>query len=335
MAYNGVIGGMLILLTLIVHLLSSTIQGGAIPAKYSSACRLNWEVYPLMVLEITIIVLFAPFFFYFLHGINDTFGIQRELMWLWVSWMIGLTAYIAGSLLLPNKGPFPPICYQLVVLFVNNVFSVFLPIACILQEKYKQKQVRRNLRKETLSTQNHKSLATCDTVNPQGISENTLSRAFFHALLNDKLAFEQFKAFTVRDLSVENMLFYDACRKIREYADRKPAMPSEHHLLDDYNERLCMYLFWLRNTFLLDTSEHQVNLSDSQQRMLLEMINGDISDFDAKVLHAAQDEVETLMFFDTYLRYLSSHPVINLSETMPPDYHDRELQSQMTAVSFV
>jgi hypothetical protein len=39
------------------------------------------------------------------------------------------------------------------------------------------------------------------------------------------------------------------------------------------------------------------------------------------------------MFFDTYLRYLSSHPVINLSDDTIPDYIARELQSQTTAVS--
>ncbi|RKP06938.1 hypothetical protein THASP1DRAFT_24821 [Thamnocephalis sphaerospora] len=63
-------------------------------------------------------------------------------------------------------------------------------------------------------------------------------------------------------------------------------------------------LQWLRSTYLLSTSDMQVNLQDRTQRQLLDMIAAGPTNFDSSVVLNALNEVETLMFFDTYQRYL-------------------------------
>jgi hypothetical protein len=79
-----------------------------------------------------------------------------------------------------------------------------------------------------------------------------------------------------------------------------PTMLPKDISVDGLNHKLK----WLGETYLLETSDLQVNLKDGTRRKLLAMIDGGADAFDASVLREALHEVEVLMFFDTYQRYL-------------------------------
>ncbi|KAI9593216.1 hypothetical protein BDF19DRAFT_415603 [Syncephalis fuscata] len=235
---------------------------------------------------------------------------------------------------LGNKGIFPPVCYVFIAAFVTEFICVCFPIICSLREKRQQKQLLEQAYGNNTSAEaNDRPSLTCN--NRYSNAEKALSRQSFQALLNGKTTFELFKAFTVRDLSVENVHFYDACRKILNYVGNSPVLPEEQQLLAAYQIGLERRLAWLRDTFLLESSDYQINLPHIQQRDLLQMIDGDISDFNLRVLQAAQHEIETLMFFDTYLRYLSSQSALELSNTLTSENNETRRKGQSKFASLI
>jgi hypothetical protein len=71
-----------------------------------------------------------------------------------------------------------------------------------------------------------------------------------------------------------------------------------------YELRLARRLQWIRDTFLRTNGELEVNLSHGTRRRL-DRACRDLY-LDEKAVRAAMDEVEALMFYDTYQRYLQA-----------------------------
>ncbi|KAI9593217.1 hypothetical protein BDF19DRAFT_415604 [Syncephalis fuscata] len=136
-----------------------------------------------------------------------------------------------------------------------------------------------------------------------------ISRDVFRQLLNDPDRVDSFKKYTVRDLSVENILFYEACQAILTTVSSPrdgPAHSTEHSTLQ---RRVAM----LHSTFLETDSDLEVNLTEATLHRLSSYLDSSASYGDFKAycalmdaVRAAQEEILELMFFDTYPRYLNS-----------------------------
>ncbi|KAI8052097.1 hypothetical protein BDF22DRAFT_57980 [Syncephalis plumigaleata] len=131
------------------------------------------------------------------------------------------------------------------------------------------------------------------------------SRAQFHKLLSDPKRFREFKLFSIRNMSVENAFFYDACRSLLKSSELHEAALIENNADPRYRERLTRRLTWLHTTFLRSGADMEVNLLGNTRRRLERTARDGI--LDVPIMKKAMEEVEELMFYDTYQRYLRQH----------------------------
>jgi hypothetical protein len=121
-------------------------------------------------------------------------------------------------------------------------------------------------------------------------SQSKTMTACFDSVLNDAYRFNEFKKFAVKDFSIENALFYDRCIKIDRRNIRNPKT------LEQEQRQVIAY-------FLLPGATLQVNLSDGCLSQILQRV--DKGDFGPDLFDRAKKEVWTLMYHDTFPRYLA------------------------------
>jgi hypothetical protein len=265
----------------------------------------------LVVTQSVQVFVLTPISIWLLHNVKDTLAIRRELLALLTTWVLSYIFYSAG-VLLPYAPNFPVYNVLIITFVVSHVISVCLPTRMAYVERRHQQVLKAQLNRLTRQTSFERS--------------NNM-RSDFRRLLRDEDAFESFKQFAAKDLCVENPLFYDACRRILDLVGVTPtddyrhpqssasstvSLPRvrEQPLITD--TELEQKLLWLRDTFLLDSAEQQVNLPSEITSKLVRMINGGLAAFDVQILKHAQEEIEDLMFYDTYQRYLNSGAYLNV-----------------------
>jgi hypothetical protein len=126
------------------------------------------------------------------------------------------------------------------------------------------------------------------------------------------------------DLSVENCLFYEGCNLIMRMARQQHLQTlraqagsiqnaADLQVLERFARAashvtrsvpLQTRLIWFRETFLLDTSDLRVNLNKETLQELLNEIDQMDHPFNLNVLRNACNEIEQLMFRDTYQRFI-------------------------------
>jgi hypothetical protein len=106
-------------------------------------------------------------------------------------------------------------------------------------------------------------------------------------------------------MSVENAFFYDACRSLLKSSELHEAALREDNPDPGYKERLVRRLTWLYITFLRPNADMEVNLSGNTRRRLERAARDGI--LNIPIMKKAMEEVEELMFYNTYQRYLRQH----------------------------
>ncbi|ORX90445.1 regulator of G protein signaling superfamily [Basidiobolus meristosporus CBS 931.73] len=238
----------------------------AIPGE---ECPLGWEFYPFMGSLAIYLFLGVPVLLYWFWGIDDVYGIRKELLAVAITSMIGFFLYLI-FMFLPSlrtvEKTFAAYVWGAITLVLIHTFFVIYPI----YELRKSRQVRAN-------------------------AKNT---QVFDKVLSDPVLFEDFKAFTIKDFSVENPLFYERCRKLRESVTHIPRFSAKVSLSNKQRIELrSMY-----DTFINPKSEFQVNLSSATIEELTKRF--DSGELALNMFSRAEWEIHLLMYQNTFPRYL-------------------------------
>ncbi|KAK9719848.1 hypothetical protein K7432_004532 [Basidiobolus ranarum] len=232
-------------------------------------CPLGWEFYPFIGFLIIYLFLGVPVLLYWFWGVEDVYGIRKELISVAIIAMVGFLLYLI-FLFLPSlrilEKSFAAYVWGAIVLVLTHILFVIYPI----YELRKSRQVRAN-------------------------ANNT---QVFDQILSDPVLFEDFKAFTIKDFSVENPLFYERCRKLKATQPRIIRIPGKDSLsAKSRNELRSMY-----ETFINPKSEFQVNLSSATiQELTRQFESGELS---LTMFSRAEREIHLLMYQNTFPRYI-------------------------------
>ncbi|ORY02244.1 hypothetical protein K493DRAFT_346854 [Basidiobolus meristosporus CBS 931.73] len=231
-------------------------------------CPLSWEFYPFIGFLVVYMFLGVPVLLYWFWRIEDVYGIRKELISVAIIAMVGFLLYLI-FLFLPSlrtlEKSFAAYVWGVIVLILTHTLFVVYPI----YELRKSRLVRAN-------------------------SNNT---HVFDQILTDPTLFEDFKAYTIKDFSVENPLFYERCRKLRDTQSRLRIPGKESINAKTRNELLSMY-----ETFINPKSEFQVNLSSATILELTRQFeSGELS---LNMFSRAEREIHLLMYQNTFPRYI-------------------------------
>ncbi|RKP24660.1 hypothetical protein SYNPS1DRAFT_29584 [Syncephalis pseudoplumigaleata] len=264
-------------------------------------CEQRWEHYPLYGLFFSLIFIGMISLVLLLLRQNmqtDALEMRNHGRELWLGtmmWIFVVAVYSAAALSAGHATPadearlFPFSNLIVIACFIDHVLTIAWPTYRVYADP--NNAGWRNL---LTSTTNH-----AKTVQVTG------SRAQFRKLLLDTKRFREFKLFSIRNMSVENAFFYDACRSLLRSAELHEAALREGNADPGYDERLGRRLAWLHSTFLRASADMEVNLSGSTRRRLERATRDGM--LDIPMMRKAMHEVEELMFYDTYQRYLRQH----------------------------
>ncbi|KAI8053310.1 hypothetical protein BDF22DRAFT_655323 [Syncephalis plumigaleata] len=272
----------------------------------------DWSILLCACLVGFILVILMPCLLFTLCKINDTYGIRRGLVMVLLFSTLGLIVYITLKYAVQVKeyGGFRSVHVIIPVILFNHMVLICWPLYLLrnaLPHHYHQAQGNKLPR----SRSNNSNVECGRPGIKSSVQYDTsyISRDLFRQLLNDPNRVDSFKRYTVRDLSVENILFYEACQAILTTSSSPRntlAYQAEHATLQ---RRMSM----LHSTFLEANSDLEVNLTEETLHRLAECLGMDIAYGDsaayatlADSVRAAQEEILELMFFDTYPRYLNS-----------------------------
>ncbi|RKP04822.1 hypothetical protein THASP1DRAFT_26599 [Thamnocephalis sphaerospora] len=284
-------------------------------------------------------VVALPVAFFVLRRIRDAYKTRLEITLLMLNWNIGFVVYIPLMLVLknsnrPSSGKEGELLLTIVIAatcVLSHAISVCMPVFLVKRESkgladvvLQQKPDMDGDGKVKLAEPQQRRWYR-NGRRPQGRYQSLsvhLSHAEFRKVLRDPRRFREFKDFTVGDLSVENVLFYEGCRLIirmarRSHRDtirqsasaqggdalaRSLSVSSPAYVMR--SSALQSRLIWFSNTFLCDNAELQVNLTAAMRQQLFDEIMRVDAPFRISVLRSARDEIEELMFRDTYQRFM-------------------------------
>ncbi|KAK9767779.1 hypothetical protein K7432_002115 [Basidiobolus ranarum] len=231
-------------------------------------CLMGWEYYPFIGSLIIYLFLGVPVLLYWFWGIDDVYGIRKELISVGIISMVGFFLYLVfwflPSLRVVEK-TFAAYVWGAITLVLIHILFVIYPI----YELRKSRQARAN-------------------------AKNT---QVFDQILSDPILFEDFKAFTIKDFSVENPLFYERCKKLRTSHTSNTRLPGKNLTNKTRNELNSMF-----QTFINPKSEFQVNLSSATiQELTRQFESGELS---LNMFARAEWEIHLLMYQNTFPRYL-------------------------------
>ncbi|KAK9685880.1 hypothetical protein K7432_015336 [Basidiobolus ranarum] len=120
----------------------------------------------------------------------------------------------------------------------------------------------------------------------------TLCMESLDLLLSSPPLMEQFKMFSVKDFTVENVLFYERCMRFRNDIGEGTGSNIAAEVSDIFD------------TFIAYESRLMINLTGRTRQTIQEMINGNV--YHLTMFDIAVEEVKDLMFRNTYPRFLQS-----------------------------
>ncbi|RKP06810.1 hypothetical protein THASP1DRAFT_24939 [Thamnocephalis sphaerospora] len=285
----------------------------------------------------TILFVLLPGLLYLLRRVDDAHGVRRELLAVSMCMMVTFVVYLLLAHVVPYDGGIATLdpAYVIILCFgLNHILLVCWPMLHLWRERQQlQDLYKGSLRLEAgVNGSHHSQIDQCNLVNTdpgqnsrEYRNDHAWSLQAFRQLLDHPersrapACLVQFRAYTVRDMSVENILFYDACQTTlralfshnEQHSDEiQPAGNSIRN--SDFQQHLDM----LRSVFLEESGELEVNLSENARLCLTEQMDAGIPlhpmgtsqkkamRLMSAALRAARDEVVQLMFFDTYQRFL-------------------------------
>ncbi|ORX71762.1 regulator of G protein signaling superfamily [Basidiobolus meristosporus CBS 931.73] len=262
-------------LTLLVQAFTTKFQ--ITPTMALGNCLVGWEFIPVYLTSAFYVFVLCPLFITWLRGVDDAYGIKRELM---ADFTLGVIAFILYILFaaLPSLRDvikiFPAAHWSVVALMISHCFSIVLPAVNALR-------------------------------GGAGGSRSS-SMASFESMVEDPQQFEVFKRFSLRDFSVENALFFERIQKLRHKTrELSGAAELPTWVILEINS--------IYNTFISADSEFELNLEASAVREIRRRFQS--NDIRLDIFDRAFSEVRTLMFRYTYPRFVKMGQK-SLAETM-------------------
>ncbi|ORX81184.1 regulator of G protein signaling superfamily [Basidiobolus meristosporus CBS 931.73] len=263
-------------LTLIIQVF--TIKFQITPKIATGGCLVGWEFIPVWLTSAFYVFLLCPLFITWIRGVNDAYGIRRELIADFTLGVLAFLLYIIFASFPQMKNIrliFPAAHWSVVALVFSHIFSIVAP--------------------------------TIEALKGGPKTRKSTSLASFDSMVEDPRQFEVFKRFTLRDFSVENVLFYERVIQLKLKYQDLPYNPKGSLSTEVVYELTNIY-----NTFITTGSEFELNLEAATISRLKERFQKELR---LDVFDQALMEVRNLMYRYTYPRFVKLSRK-NLEETM-------------------
>ncbi|KAK9729399.1 Regulator of G-protein signaling 11 [Basidiobolus ranarum] len=177
-----------IIMQIVITLIMTVTHQEVFEIDSSSDCFEHVVFLPLKIICCTYALVIGSFCLYMLHGVQDAFGIRRELLYIVMTIMIVLGIFFVYSFVdvfKPYHSVFATSYFLVFGLMVIQVIMINIPLI----------KVYRNTR------------------NQWSLEKGQMG---FYEVVHDPLLFEQFKDFTVKEFSIENPLFFERCQRAKK-----------------------------------------------------------------------------------------------------------------------
>ncbi|ORX81180.1 regulator of G protein signaling superfamily [Basidiobolus meristosporus CBS 931.73] len=237
------------------------------PTMAVGNCLVGWEFIPVFLTSAFYVFILCPLFITWLRGVNDAYGIKRELMADFTLGVVAFILYVVFAALPALKEVikiFPAAHWSVVALMISHVFSVILPTIDALR-------------------------------GTDAASTKSTKMSSFESMVEDPQQFEVFKRFSQRDFSVENVLFFERIQKFRLHTSDiidEGTLPT--WVILEINS-IC-------SAFIAIDSEFELNLESGTAKEIRRRIQ--TNDVQLNIFDRAFDEIFSLMFRYTYPRFL-------------------------------
>ncbi|KAK9762849.1 hypothetical protein K7432_011008 [Basidiobolus ranarum] len=256
-----------------------------IPQVAMHNCFAGWEWIPHQIFVVCYnVILFV--FVIMLRNVSDAYGIRGELLYMSIVNMFFDILFIIYYHV-PVFRTFDPHDYAVNLAFVPlltfHYHMIVRPVMATLGYAGLSSFIFRRNRVISDSSINSYPL--------------TATKVSFEQVMESSTLWEQFKLFAVQDFTVENVLFFERCRKLKydwmtEDETQSKVDNMEIEIQDVYN------------TFIAPNARFMVNLNGKTRRLILECLKQ--RNFSVDIFERALDEVAELMFRNTYPRFLQS-----------------------------
>ncbi|KAJ3132221.1 hypothetical protein HK101_004620 [Irineochytrium annulatum] len=155
----------------------------------------GWPFYPIMFFEAVFALVISPAIIYALYRTRDSHGIRAEILLNLVFMVPAIIIYIFMTLRNKKIQFMDPVLLMNVSMLLSVIPSLLIPIVSSYREERRRKGVR---------------LA--------------LNMSSFRSILDDPMMLAEFRAFCVRELTVENAIFWQECVTLKRFASQ----PAPH-----------------------------------------------------------------------------------------------------------
>ncbi|KAK9722703.1 hypothetical protein K7432_002462 [Basidiobolus ranarum] len=235
-------------------------------------CLSGWEFIPVYVVGSCEIFILGPIVIQYIRGVSDAYNIVKELVTIVLTTGIGMCIYLIFAYIPPVyevRYTVPVGVWGFITLWSIHLLNCGLPLIEIYMTNQRSKNLPR------------------DRKHPS-----------FEEVLDHPVLFEKFKAFSVKDFSVENTLFYERYVRLKT----TPSILVKNFLTRGLPSEIQNELSSIYNTFIRDDSEYQVNLRGETLREIEIRIRD--RDYSIDMFETALTEVKLLMYQHTFKRYL-------------------------------
>ncbi|ORX91423.1 hypothetical protein K493DRAFT_378775 [Basidiobolus meristosporus CBS 931.73] len=267
-----ILGGFTIFHILVTVVIQCLTQDYSFSAPLRDDCLSGWEYFPVYVAGSCEIFVLGPIVIQYIRGVTDAYNIVKELVALVLTTGVGMCIYLIFAYIPPVydvRFTVPVGVWGFVTLWNIHLLNCGLP----LMEIYITNRRSKNLPRD----RKHPS---------------------FEEVLDHPVLFEKFKAFSVKDFSVENTLFYERYVRLKT----TPSFLVKNFLTRGLPNEIQNELLTIYNTFIREDSEYQVNLRGETLRELDNRIQE--KDLSICMFETALTEVKLLMYQHTFKRYL-------------------------------
>ncbi|KAK9719419.1 hypothetical protein K7432_004822 [Basidiobolus ranarum] len=258
-----------VIMTIVIQCLT---QDYSFSASLRDDCLSGWEYIPVYVVGSCEIFILGPIVIQYIRGVTDAYNIVKELVAVVLTTGVGMCIYLVFAYIPPVydvRFTVPVGVWGFITLWNIHMLNCGLPLV----EIYVTNQRSKNLPRD----RKHPS---------------------FEEVLDHPVLFEKFKAFSVKDFSVENTLFYERYMQLKT----TPSILVKNFLTKGLPNEIQNELSTIYNTFILIDSEYQVNLRGETLREIEIRIRD--RDYSIDMFDMALTEVKLLMYQHTFKRYL-------------------------------
>ncbi|ORX64233.1 hypothetical protein K493DRAFT_343761 [Basidiobolus meristosporus CBS 931.73] len=251
------------LITVMIHVISKDVINQRV-------CVVDWEMIPVVSFHGIYVLLLFPGLVWVVWRVEDAHWIKRELMLVLIVETVNFTGRLVAVIIrmVGSTIPIAPTTwFTVATLVIVHSITIVFPVIDGWQETRSRSQI---------------------------------NQASFQMMLDDPYMFQSFKLFSVKDFSVENVLFYEAYKRLGRnvklrHKDAKTSQISDSVLVDE--------ILQIYTTFIKSKSSFELNVPGRLRRELDITIEAG-PPFSIQALEKIKEEVFINMYHHTYPRFV-------------------------------